>query len=72
MSKTLFIFYLIGFYSRTATHLGSYGDFQHLLVEEDPTRTNIGLFARMGRTNDAPHESWKTSQHESFRPATAS
>ena len=26
------------------------------------------IFACMGRTTDAPHVSWKTSPHESFRP----
>ena len=30
-----------------------------LQVEEDPTRTNIGIFASMDRTTDAP--SWNTS-----------
>ena len=47
---------------------GSYGDFQLLLVEKDPTRTNIGIFACMGRTTDAPQVSWKTSPMESFCP----
>ena len=59
----LFVFY--GF-SVAPTPLGLYGDFQLLLMEEDPTHTNV--FASMGRTNDAPQVSWKTSPNESFRP----
>ena len=40
---------------------GSCGDFQLLVVEEDPTCTNIGILSCIGRTNDAPLVSWKTS-----------
>ena len=37
------------------TSSGSYGDFQLLLVEEDLTRTIIGIFECMGRTIDVGH-----------------
>ena len=50
------------------TPSGSYGDVQLFLVEEDPTRTIIGIFACTGRTTDASQISWKTSPHESFVP----
>ena len=36
------------------THSRQNGDNQLFLVEEEPTRTNIGIFARMDRTTDAP------------------
>ena len=43
------VFCFIGF-SVEPTLSGSYGDFQLLLVEEDPTGTNIEIFACIGRT----------------------
>ena len=39
-----------------------------LMVEEDPTRTNIEKFVGMGRTTDVPQVSWKASLHESWIP----
>ena len=56
--------------SVASTPSGSYRDFRFLLVEEDTARTNIGIFAYMGRTTDVPQVSWKISQHESVRPFT--
>ena len=41
---------------------------QLLLVEKDPTHMNTGIFACMGRTNDALQVSCKTSPHERFCP----
>ena len=40
----------------------SYGDLLLLLVEVDPTRTNIGIFTGMDRTTDAPRVSWKVKR----------
>ena len=66
---SIFVFvYLFIAFSVAPTSSGSYDDFQLLLVQEDPRRTNIGIFACMGRTTDAPQVSWKTSPHESFCP----
>ena len=64
------LLFLLCVFSVTPTPLESYGDFQLLMVEKDPTRTNIRIFACMGRTIDAPQlqVSWKTSPHESFCP----
>ena len=44
-------------YVFTPSDMVIYGNFQPLLVEETPTCTNIGIFACMGRTNNAPQVS---------------
>ena len=44
-------------FSVATTPSGSYGDFQLFLVEEDPTRTDIGIFAYMCRKINAPQVS---------------
>ena len=54
-----FIIYLVV----APTPSGSYGDFQLLPVEEDPTCTNIQIFACMDRTTNTPQVSWKSSPH---------
>ena len=40
------------------TPLGSY-NFQPLLVDKDPTRTKIGIFACMGSATNEPQVKWK-------------
>ena len=47
---------------------GHYRDVQVLQLEEDSIRTNIGIFACMSKTTDAPHVSWKTFNNEVFGP----
>ena len=65
ISKFNYLFiYLLG----VQTHQQSYGDFKLLLVEENPTGTNIGIFACVSKTTDALQVSWKTSPHERFCP----
>ena len=62
----LSIYLLFLGFSIAPTPSGSYGDFQLLLVEEDPAYMNIRIFTCIGRTTDALQVSWKISLQESF------
>ena len=43
---------------------GQRGDIHLLLLDEEYTRTNIGISECMGRTTDALHVNWNTSPHD--------
>ena len=68
MNKSILNIASICTYSPSCVTKGISTSFIFILVEEDPTHTNIGILACIGRTTDAPHISRKTSPHESFHP----
>jgi hypothetical protein len=65
-NQSLFYYLILFGFLVTLTPSGSYGDFQLLLVEEDPTCTNMGIFACTVRTTVTLQVSWMTSPHETF------